>query len=248
MASTPAIIEDGKIVDSVASSSSKANKSSSSLGKDDFLQLLVAQMKYQDPMEPTSNTEYIQQYATYSELEQMMNMSETMDLQRASAYVGQSVRIDYTSSTGENLVVEGVVDYVYYESGTPYVSVNGELYKAEDVTSVYDATYIEATELANAWLKAFKSLPALDDVTLSDYESVETLYKALSQFSDYTKGFLGQEVQDTFQKYVDKVVELKKNDTSSGTDNKTETDSKADTDNKTEADSSEKSESGTEVS
>lgn len=213
MANIPAIVEDGKVVESTSSSSSKTNKSSSTLGKDDFLQLLVAQMKYQDPMEPTSNTEYIQQYATYSELEQMMNMSESMDLQRASAYVGQTVRVDTTMASGENQVVEGVVDFVKYENGTPYVSINGTMYKAEDVTYVYDATYIEATELANAWLKAFKSLPALDDVTLSDYDNVETLYKALSQFSDYTKGFLGEEVQDTFQKYVDKVVALKKENT-----------------------------------
>ena len=85
-----AIVEEGKLIDA-ASVEKKAKESSSSLGKDDFLQLLVAQMKYQDPMEPTSNTEYIQQYATYSELEQMMNMSETMDLQRASGLVGQMV-------------------------------------------------------------------------------------------------------------------------------------------------------------
>ena len=38
------------------------------MDKDAFLQLLVAQMKYQDPLEPTSNTEYVSKYATFSEL------------------------------------------------------------------------------------------------------------------------------------------------------------------------------------
>ena len=207
-----AIVEEGKLIDS-ASVTKKANESSSSLGKDDFLQLLVAQMKYQDPMEPTSNTEYIQQYATYSELEQMMNMSETMDLQRASGLVGQMVCVEFTTDAGMEKVIEGVVDYVYYESGTPFVSINGELYKAEDVKTVYDATYVEATELANAWIKAFKALPALEDITANEYESVASLYSAMEQFSDYTKGFIDDEMETALKSYVDKVVALKKNET-----------------------------------
>ena len=207
-----AIVEEGKLIDS-ASIEKKANESSSSLGKDDFLQLLVAQMKYQDPMEPTSNTEYIQQYATYSELEQMMNMSETMDLQRASGLVGQMVHVEFTTDAGIEKSVEGIVDYVYYESGTPFVSINGELYKAEDVTSVYDATYVEATELASAWVKEFNKLPRLEDVTASDYDKVAALYTSLEQFSDYTKGFIDDEMETKLKAYVDKVVDLKKNET-----------------------------------
>ena len=214
-----AIVDEGKLIDS-ASIEKKANETSSSLGKDDFLQLLVAQMKYQDPMEPTSNTEYIQQYATYSELEQMMNMSETMDLQRASGLVGQMVCVEFTTEAGIDRVVEGIVDYVYYESGTPFVSINGELYKAEDVTNVYDATYIEATELASAWIKEYNSLPRLEDVTLGDYEKVAALYTSLEQFSDYTKGFISDEMESELKTYVEKVVALKKTETGS---NNTET-------------------------
>ena len=219
-----AIVDQGKITNA-AGVEKKASEASSSLGKDDFLQLLVAQMKYQDPMEPTSNTEYIQQYATYSELEQMMNMSETMDLQRASGLVGQMVHVEFTTDAGMEKSVEGIVDYVYYESGTPYVSINGELYKAEDVTSVYDATYVEATELANAWIKSFKELPQLEDVTAGDYEKVATLYASLEQFSDYTKGFINDEMEAELKAYVDKVVALKKNETTGdASDKQTETD------------------------
>lgn len=231
MASVSAIVEEGKILDSVSSTEKKATENASSLGKDDFLQLLVAQMKYQDPMEPTSNTEYIQQYATYSELEQMMNMSETMDLQRASTMVGQTVYVEYTTATGEDKAVEGVVDYVYYESGTPFVSINGELYKAEDVVSVYDATYVEATELAKEWMEAFGKLPALEDVTVGDYDTVANLYTVLEQFSDYTKGFIDDEMETALQEYVDKVVKLKQNETS-GEGSETTTDD-TNTDNTT---------------
>ncbi len=54
--------EKGKFVENTsATSMENANKkkSNSTVDKDQFLQLLVAQMKYQDPLEPTSNTEYI---------------------------------------------------------------------------------------------------------------------------------------------------------------------------------------------
>ena len=54
------LIKNGEVVDTSAesnSSSSTSKKSGGSLDKDAFLQLLVAQMKYQDPLEPTDNTE-----------------------------------------------------------------------------------------------------------------------------------------------------------------------------------------------
>ena len=74
-----AVVKDGKIQESTASSISlskdKQASKSNGLDKDAFLQLLVAQMKYQDPMEPTDNTEYVSQLATFSQLEEMQTMT-----------------------------------------------------------------------------------------------------------------------------------------------------------------------------
>ena len=57
-------VENGKIVETASQASVKKSTKSSKSGmdKEAFLQLLVAQMKYQDPLEPTSNTEYISHY------------------------------------------------------------------------------------------------------------------------------------------------------------------------------------------
>ena len=54
-------VVDGKIQETASSSSSLSSTTDSgnNLGKDAFLQLLVTQMKYQDPLSPTDNTEYI---------------------------------------------------------------------------------------------------------------------------------------------------------------------------------------------
>lgn len=59
-----------------ASKAANAVKDNSALGKDAFLQLLVTQMQYQDPLDPQDNGEYLAQLAQFSALEQMTNVSE----------------------------------------------------------------------------------------------------------------------------------------------------------------------------
>ena len=79
MANVSALIKDGKVLNQTdpnakAKAEKKDDKSSAAKQKEQFLSLLVAQMKHQDPLEPTSNTEWISQYATFSSLEAMQNM------------------------------------------------------------------------------------------------------------------------------------------------------------------------------
>ena len=51
------------------SSTKKEEKGKNTLDINDFLALMVAQMQYQDPLEPTDNTQYIAQMATFSQVE-----------------------------------------------------------------------------------------------------------------------------------------------------------------------------------
>lgn len=74
-------VKDGKLVDTSAEATSESTKKTRSadngLDKDAFLQLLVAQMKYQDPLQPTENTEYISQLATFTQVGGNANMENT---------------------------------------------------------------------------------------------------------------------------------------------------------------------------
>ncbi len=58
-----------------AASTKNPDKATGEIGKTEFLQLLVAQLKNQDPMNPVDNQEFIAQLATFSSLEQLISIN-----------------------------------------------------------------------------------------------------------------------------------------------------------------------------
>ena len=112
------------------------------LGKDAFLQLLITQMKYQDPLNPSSNTEYIAQLATFSQLEQMQNLRSITSNSQALSLVGKNVIVRTKSETGTINEVGGKVDFVNISNGKARISINGNLYSIDDLDSVIDDIYI----------------------------------------------------------------------------------------------------------
>ncbi len=79
----------------------KATKTNSnnSLDKDAFLQLLVTQMQYQDPLDPQDNSEYVAQLAQFSALEQMTNVYESVsDVSKLVSNIDTSVLVSQLSS------------------------------------------------------------------------------------------------------------------------------------------------------
>ncbi len=206
-----AVVKDGKIQQTEAETSAKkATKSNSGMDKDAFLQLLVAQMKYQDPLEPTSNTEYISQYATFSQVEQMQNMASTMELSRASSMVGKLVEVTTTDSSGESKTIQGTVEYVTYENNKAYVSIDGTKYSADDVTAVISEEYQSSYDLAVAFCVAMNKLPSLDQLTYGDKETVETLKAGYEAMTTYQKSFVPNDYVTKLQKYVERMEELVK--------------------------------------
>lgn len=212
--SVSATIIDGVLQQTSATAESEKEKSkatnSSALDKDAFLQLLVAQMKYQDPLEPTSNTEYISQYATFSELEQMQNMSSTMELSRAASLVGQTVVVETTDANGETMSDMGVVDYISYENSKALVWINGSSYALDDVKEVADPEYIEAYSMALTLVNAIKKLPSVANLSLSEKDAVDSIKETYDSMNEYQKSFIAEDVKDQIDEYVQKMEELVK--------------------------------------
>ena len=106
-----------------------------------FLNLLVTQMQYQDPLNPSDNTEYMSQLAQYSALEAQLNISDTLDKGNNLNLVGKYVIMNTTDSSGKQAMISGLVEYATVKDGDVYLSVNNTYYPAEDLDSVIDYDY-----------------------------------------------------------------------------------------------------------
>ena len=134
-------VKDG-IIEQTKSNATTTTKVGGELGKDAFMQLLVTQMKYQDPLNPSTDTEYIAQLATFSQLEQLQNLSSTTANTQALSLVGKEVIIKTESSSGGTTYISGKVDFVTMSGTKTQLSINGNLYSFDQLESVIDNQYI----------------------------------------------------------------------------------------------------------
>lgn len=134
---------DTTTVGQTSSLTGTTNKSNSSLDKDAFLKLLVTQMQYQDPLEPTSNTEYMAQLAQFSTVEELQNLSATFSNGQAMNLTGQYVILNVPDSAGNIKQVSGLVDYVTLSDGKTYLHINDEYYPSDYLDSVVSIDYLE---------------------------------------------------------------------------------------------------------
>jgi len=109
------------------------------LSQDDFLKLLVVQMKSQDPLNPKQDTEFIAQMTQFSALEQSKAMQKDIaglrgdqELLQADAMIGRYV----TLHDGKAIVAPGIVSAVDVVDGDPMIVVNGKQYAMSQVLSI----------------------------------------------------------------------------------------------------------------
>ena len=84
--------------------SQTTNKGTLTPSKDLFLQLLVAQIKNQDPLNPSDGTQFVAQLAQFSELEQVMAIRGDLDTQ-AAATAAAAAAATSTSGTSNTKAV-----------------------------------------------------------------------------------------------------------------------------------------------
>ena len=205
-----AVINNGEIVKTAnqINTEKEAEKSSSTVNKTDFMNLLVAQMKNQDPLEPTSNTDWVSQYATFSELEQMQNVANSSTLQRASDLVGKEVLVNSTDASGNVKQVQGKVDSVNFSGSNAYLTIDGVQYSIDDLVEVVDKDYSDATSIAESWVEAYEKLPKLNLVTLADKDAIMALATSYNNMTSYQQGFIPSGYADILEQYVKRIQEL----------------------------------------
>jgi flagellar basal-body rod modification protein FlgD len=121
------------------------------LGKNAFLQLMVTQMRYQDPLQPQDNSQFLAQLAQFSSLEQMQNISQSTNneitaltqmqgmtqLSFEHQLIGSTVTVDAgadSSGTAQN--VTGTVSAIKFVNGDPQLVVNDQTYPLSALTEI----------------------------------------------------------------------------------------------------------------
>lgn len=106
------MIEPMSLSELLAPKEQTAGKTSKSvMGKEDFLQLLVAQMRHQDPLSPMDGAEYATQLAQFSSVEQLIEISRQMGVQATAAAEAQKLGMTSyaTSIVGRDIVMDGAM-------------------------------------------------------------------------------------------------------------------------------------------
>jgi flagellar basal-body rod modification protein FlgD len=109
------------------------------LGKDDFLKILMTQLQNQDPMNPMQDKDFVAQMATFSSLEQMTNLTKTME--KFVENQNQSQLISYNQFVGKHVTWHKITESDSNEA--PEISegqgiVKGIRFKENNVEFVMD--------------------------------------------------------------------------------------------------------------
>ena len=114
---------------------------------DDFLTLLVAQLRYQDPLSPLEQGDFLGQLTQINTLQQTVELNEAFlhfmqfqELTQATSLIGKYVVAFVASGDGEILSAEGVVEEVYFTTSGAFLRLDdGSEVSIQDVVNVKTA-------------------------------------------------------------------------------------------------------------
>lgn len=123
-------------------------KPTDTLGKDQFLSILVTQLRNQDPMQPMQDRDFIAQMAQFTSVEQLMNMAGELTLMRqsigtASSLIGKYIQWNEYDENGDIVPVTGKVDSILSKDGILYAK-SGDKEVALDYVVAISETEIDA--------------------------------------------------------------------------------------------------------
>jgi flagellar basal-body rod modification protein FlgD len=106
------------------------------LGQQDFLKLLIAQMTSQDPLNPKTDMEMIPQMVQFTALEQTKTMQADIATLQANSLLGRTVELQ---EDGLPTTVTGQVTAVQMKEGMPQLVVSGRTWDLKNVLSITPA-------------------------------------------------------------------------------------------------------------
>lgn len=144
-------------IGSAVSSASAASESvmNDILGKDAFLELLIAQLKNQNPLEPLQDQEFISQMTQFSSLEQLQNMNETLSQNvEWDMLMSQTINNTMAASLIGREVTAGTPSFAIGEGETPPITFETDSFAVSGTITVYDAAGDQVRAIAVSNLQA----------------------------------------------------------------------------------------------
>lgn len=134
----------------------RKNLGTGKLDRDGFIQLILAQLQYQDPTNPQDNTQMLTQQLQLEQADQMKDMVDATKFSQAGSMVGKQVTLpdakwnfdnktsdspewDYT--TNQPKTITGTVESVMFDTaqGKALVKVNGNYYDVDQIQQLSQA-------------------------------------------------------------------------------------------------------------
>ena len=115
---------------------------SSDMGQDAFLQLLMAQLKNQDPLNPTDSNQFMSQQAQFTQISELQKLNKSVassnQMMQASTLIGKDVSL--TDPNDATKTISGTVSEAKISSSGASVVVNGNEYPLNNILSVKEAS------------------------------------------------------------------------------------------------------------
>jgi flagellar basal-body rod modification protein FlgD len=122
------------------SSTVRSASEAAMLGKDEFLKLLVSQLRNQDPMSPMADKDFMGQMAQFTSVEQLSNMAKSIERMSTASQAAQSVALigrTVTWKKADDSTGEGVAQSVSFSAdGAIRIAVGDEEIAPNEIETV----------------------------------------------------------------------------------------------------------------
>lgn len=150
------------------------NQKKNEVAVDDFLQLMITQLKNQDFMNPMNDTEYVTQLAQFSTMQQMQELAYYSKANYVMGLVGKEVTTA-RMSMGEMISEKGTVEKITLSNKEYVLYVNGKTYGLEQIMQIHQTLkqeHLPAQEMDEAILPTQASFPSA--TLVSEKETAST--------------------------------------------------------------------------
>ena len=146
------------------------------MGKHDFLMLLSAQLRFQNPLEPQSDADFAAGLAQFSSLEQMQNMNESLAAMagfQANSLIGKFV-VAEALVDGKWAEVPGVVDSIFMRDGVAMAQIGEFIVPVSSIKEVFNTDNILTSEMLMTTSKALIGREVTAQVNGEDIDGIVT--------------------------------------------------------------------------